>query len=801
MFDLTKHDARFHKDGYKDGDNCMYRQAIKDYESVDDLSAAGKISDALEDAELLEQQIGKMKNENVKSRLREHQKAAMSRAKQHLPKNMSPKKPLSHDESAFPSVNDTDWQDALANYGNSRYGWHSAGSGSTCPHYIDFNGKRYFVKKAGMNSSYRGDACKNEVNANQFIRMAGFNAPDGKFYQMGSGDFAVAEAADLSGGTLASGVGDKKIREAVADAYPLMALMYNMDIMQNADNAFIDANGNPVFLDNGSTFGFSAQGARNKYYDFDDRTDPFPKKSTSGGLTGLLDVGNNGSHEWNKFLSGKTSKDDLLKLCAKYNMSALVEAGEKKGLIPWDAVPALKDYAKKLDILSDKYRDKSQQQEGSQYKVSPAAAFWQSVGRPDLEDVQQAGSDKKTQKSGKSSEKNVDDQSGKSDEEKIADLAKKHGVSVPKMTKNSDGTITLSGFGNATTKQMLDFIHDLNDSGLLPGFIASLSGSGQVQVQSAINQGNASSVFGGLFSGLSFSGGGFGGSTSLSRGSLNGVSTGGFSFSGGLNSSSAQSLANQFNQNNANSGYTAKATQTSTGEWQVTLYPTDQKKIAKAFSSDDGNSYSSMSSSGVSHGNQASNSNSSSGSSSSSSSSSHSSGSSGSSGSSSGSHQSSRPSRPHSSSGGSSSGSQSSSAPSKPSTPAPNINTQTPQQVAATVAQMPKAAAGAFVNMLKNREANPATPAGLKAKYQRILSLLGHTSSSPTAPTSQSPQTQPTATGGSTGGNPSISAAALALTSPLAKRLQNKLAINKPGTPYYNNLVNQLNKLAGVTTA
>lgn len=573
-FDLKAHDAQFHPNGFVEGKNrCKFREDMKKYESVDDLSKTQEITDALEDSEVLEEMISlALAPENKKSleeKLKDTQAildailgktgAKSSSAQQQF----GPTAPIPHDKKAFPDKKDAKWQDALANYGNSGYGWKSAGSGSTQPHYIDFNGKRYFVKKAGMNPSYTKEAARNEANANNFLRLAGLNAPDSMYMKSNDGGrFCISAAADISGGELQGKLGDKAIASKVREAYPIMALMYNMDIMQNADNAYVDKNGNPLFLNNGSTFGFSAQGDRNKRFDYDQRDNPFPSKSTNGGLTGLLDVGNNSSQNWNFVFGGNPTTDDILKECAKYDMGDLVKEALKQGLlkqVPKNGQDALVKYAEELDKLSSKFKQPKQAAPAatSPAATSPAAAS-----------------------------------SGQNEIEK---LAKKYGLSVPTLKDNGDGTKTLTGFGtNVDFNKLRDFVNELNDRGLIPGFLASLSQNGTMTAAPAINQSTLANQIQNL-SGISLRG-----SQGLVS-TLSGVSAGGsVSFGGGMfpSAGAASNFASLWNASNANSGYTAKATQnTQTGQWEITLYPTNHKQIAKTYGTSKSSSASTSSSS------------------------------------------------------------------------------------------------------------------------------------------------------------------------------------------------------------
>lgn len=239
--------------------------------------------------------------------------------------------------------------------------WDSAGSGSTAPRKVKVNGKLYFVKKAGVNPQYTPEAAANEVNANTALRLAGLQAPDAKLYRDPTGTYCVTAGADLSGGTLVSHAKDPSIKEQMADAYPVMALLYNTDILQNPDNAFVDGRGRAVFLDNGSTFGYSAQGARASKakfgFDYDKRDDPEAPDS-AGGLTALCEFRSEGGQNWQNVLGDTPSdrKENILRRTAKYDMGALAKSMISKGLVPEEARAAFQKYADGMDKMAAKYR-------------------------------------------------------------------------------------------------------------------------------------------------------------------------------------------------------------------------------------------------------------------------------------------------------------------------------------------------------------------------------------------------------------------------------------------------------------
>ena len=123
------------------------------------------------------------------------------------------------------------------------------------------------------------------------------------------------------------------LKKQLEEAYPVMDLMYNTDILQN-DNAYIDKNGDIAFIDNGSSFGTSAQGTRNSKvkfkFDYDARSDPYSGNPNE-------DYGALSRHSsqaaWNQIASGT----DINEQAAKWNLGALAKQAISEGLVPKQA--------------------------------------------------------------------------------------------------------------------------------------------------------------------------------------------------------------------------------------------------------------------------------------------------------------------------------------------------------------------------------------------------------------------------------------------------------------------------------
>ena len=263
--------------------------------------------------------------------------------------NLGPHAARDISAAGFPQASDFNF----STYGQASAGWQGGSGGSTDPHSIVVNGQKYWVKKAGNNPAYNNLAAMNEVNSNKFLRLAGFNAPESQIYSENGVNYCVTKDTPYNGTASASNSAAE-----MREAYPLMSLIYSTDAMMNG-NTKRDANG-MVFLDNGSSFGFSAQGNRpnpNLDWDYDSRTEPDSTKNKQSGIMALLE--HPSQHEWKNAYGGKPSQDDVLKEAAKYEMGALVREAYKRGLlnvIPQKGITALQQYADGIDQLSAKYK-------------------------------------------------------------------------------------------------------------------------------------------------------------------------------------------------------------------------------------------------------------------------------------------------------------------------------------------------------------------------------------------------------------------------------------------------------------
>lgn len=271
--------------------------------------------------------------------------------------------------------------------------WPRAGGSTGLRKYTDPNtGKSYGVKHSGGMAggvNIPGDAIIEDWLADQMLRMAGFNAPDGIVVAGPNGQvFKVSEWNDNLARGIGSGNANAKETAQLRAVYPLMALLYNQDASQNGDNMMVDKNGDVVFTDNGSSLGSRARGGTISWYAGRHDAD---STANDKGIMQLMQ--HNDQDMWRDAfgLSGKVgsyggtapaaSQDKVLQEAAKYNMSDLVDEAEKMlnntvgaGVYgnhqkKWGN---LSKWAKSLDALSAKYKQQSPAQTASATPAQPA---------------------------------------------------------------------------------------------------------------------------------------------------------------------------------------------------------------------------------------------------------------------------------------------------------------------------------------------------------------------------------------------------------------------------------------------
>lgn len=139
--------------------------------------------------------------------------------------------------------------------------------GTTGAKMVEIDGQRYMMK-LGSNTS--NEHLQNEMDANAAYRAAGCAVPDFKVYEVGGQKVALTQFID-GGKPLgdwwrnASEDERAEMQAKLCRHFALDALFANHDVLgQGGDNVLVDANGNPWRIDNGSAFGFRAQGGTKK---------------------------------------------------------------------------------------------------------------------------------------------------------------------------------------------------------------------------------------------------------------------------------------------------------------------------------------------------------------------------------------------------------------------------------------------------------------------------------------------------------------------------------------------------------
>ena len=212
--------------------------------------------------------------------------------------------------------------------------WPRGGGSTGLRIYTDPNtGKKYGVKRSdGMpqGQNITKDVLLEDYLADQTLRIAGLDAPDG-LLQVNPNDGRLYKVTEWHDNTSGIGSGSPSMNTQLAEAYPMMAMTYNMDASQNGDNILVDKiTGKLVFVDNGSSFGNRAQGARNAW--FDSRTEADSTKDHKG-VAQLASHGSqsmwanalglpNISGRYDQHISSQ-DQDVILKQFAKYDMGGI----------------------------------------------------------------------------------------------------------------------------------------------------------------------------------------------------------------------------------------------------------------------------------------------------------------------------------------------------------------------------------------------------------------------------------------------------------------------------------------------
>ncbi len=149
--------------------------------------------------------------------------------------------------------------------------------GTTGAQIVEIDGRRYVFKTAGKVSA---EHVRNEAAADQAYRRAGIRVPDCRIYEEGGKTYKLSEFIP-GGQTLgdfmahATPAQKKTVIEELRQGYIVDSLFANWDVLGTAqDNVLIDKDGHAWRIDNGSAFGFRAQGSRKKPEEWERREWP-----------------------------------------------------------------------------------------------------------------------------------------------------------------------------------------------------------------------------------------------------------------------------------------------------------------------------------------------------------------------------------------------------------------------------------------------------------------------------------------------------------------------------------------------
>lgn len=149
--------------------------------------------------------------------------------------------------------------------------------GTTGAKLVEIDGRRYILKTAGKVSP---EHVRSEAAADQAYRLAGIRVPDCRIYEEDGKIYKLSEY--IAGGKSLRDYMAKATpaqRQAVIDelkqGYIVDTLFANWDVLgTDQDNVLVDGNGHAWRIDNGSSFGFRAQGSRKKPEEWEKREWP-----------------------------------------------------------------------------------------------------------------------------------------------------------------------------------------------------------------------------------------------------------------------------------------------------------------------------------------------------------------------------------------------------------------------------------------------------------------------------------------------------------------------------------------------
>ena len=152
--------------------------------------------------------------------------------------------------------------------------------GTTGARLVEIDGVKYVCKTTGGGQGVSKEHVRNEADADQAYRRAGILVPDCRVYEVEGKTYKLSQYIE-GGKTLgewlrvATSTQKEAMRAQLAKGYALDALFANWDVVgTNQDNILVDKAGNAWRIDNGSAFGFRAQGAKKKPEEFEKREWP-----------------------------------------------------------------------------------------------------------------------------------------------------------------------------------------------------------------------------------------------------------------------------------------------------------------------------------------------------------------------------------------------------------------------------------------------------------------------------------------------------------------------------------------------
>ncbi len=233
-------------------------------------------------------------------------------------------------------------------------------NGSTCPRHGYIDGVHYIAKcemfqvVAHRQKTTSRAHVHNEFVADGVIRGMGFCVPASREYSRCIENSNLVRLARFVEPTIplncyysrgeTTDEERANVRRQVIAAYPLQHMIAGFDTFQN-DNVLVTEDGNLWFVDNGASFGWSAMGAYDKYYKYNERKDPNNKKY------GFLSLRNHPSQMLLQSILSGVADAELWAAAAKFDVDRFVS------LLPNDIydVSSIRAYAETVVAEAKKH--------------------------------------------------------------------------------------------------------------------------------------------------------------------------------------------------------------------------------------------------------------------------------------------------------------------------------------------------------------------------------------------------------------------------------------------------------------